>query len=114
MGQWVFTPGARYYTQTAASFYFDPVFNAQGQYDELGTIMRAASLQGSKSADQRLSAYGAVTLSMKVAYAFTPDTVVDAKLETYRQTAALRFGGGSPGLDPFNARFFQLGLTHRF
>ena len=114
-GRWVFTPGVRYYTQTAASFYFDPVFTAQGQYDEFGTIMRAASLQGNKSADQRLAAYGAVTMSMKVAYALTPDTVVDVKLENYRQTAALRLGGaGSPGLDPFNARFVQLGLTHRF
>jgi hypothetical protein len=114
MGKFTVTPGARYYTQTAANFYFDPVFNAQGQYDEVGTIRRAASIVGSKSADQRLAAYGALTLSLKVAYAITPDTVVDAKLETYRQTAALRLGSGSPGLDPFYARFIQLGLTHRF
>ena len=113
-GKYTVTPGVRYYTQTAAHFYFDPVFNAQGQYDEVGTIRRAASIVGSKSADQRLAAYGAVTLSLKVAYAITPDTVVDAKLETYRQTAALRLGSGSPGLDPFYARFIQLGLTHRF
>jgi hypothetical protein len=37
------------------------------------------------------------------------------KLESYRQTAGLRLGGsGSPGLAPFNARFVQVGLTHRF
>lgn len=114
LGKFTLTPGMRYYTQTAASFYFDPVFNAQGQYDETGTIIRAATLAGNKSADQRLAAYGAVTLSMKVAYAIAPDTVIDAKLETYRQSAALRLGSGSPGLAPFYARFFQVGLTHRF
>ena len=87
----------------------------QGQYDQLATILYAASLGGNKSADQRLSAYGAVTASLKVAYAFTPDTVADVKLETYRQSASMRLGGGgSPSLDPFRARFIQLGITHRF
>jgi hypothetical protein len=114
LGQFTLTPGVRYYTQTAAGFYFDPVNNAQGQYDTYGTIMRAAAITGNKSADQRLSAYGAVTLSLKAAYAVTPRTTVDAKVETYRQTAALRLGGGSPGLDPFMARFWQLGVSHRF
>jgi hypothetical protein len=114
VGRWTVTPGARYYTQTAAHFYFDPVLNAQGQYDALGTLLRASGMTGSRSADQRLSSFGAVTLSMKVAYALTPDTLIDAKLERYRQTAALRIGGGSPGLDPFNARFMQVGITHKF
>lgn len=114
-GRWTFTPGARYYTQSAASFYFDPVLDAQGQYDQFGTLIRAAGLQGDKSADQRLAAFGAVTLSMKVSYAFRPDTVADVKFETYRQTAGLHLGAaGSPGLDPFNAQFVQVGLTHRF
>ena len=114
-GQWTFTPGVRYYTQSAASFYMNPVFNAQGQYDEMGTIVRAATLAGNKSMDQRLSAFGAVTLSMKVSYAVNPQTSVDLKVEAYRQTSGMRLGGsGSPGLDPFNARFVQVGLTHRF
>ncbi len=114
-GRWTFTPGVRYYTQSAAGFYLDPVLNAQGQYDEMGTIVRAATQAGSKSVDQRLSAFGAVTPSMKVGYAYTPSTSVDLKLEGYRQTAGLRLGGsGSPGLAPFNARFVQVGLTHRF
>ena len=114
-GKWKITPGVRFYTQSAANFYFDPKLDAQGQYDQLATIRHAASLAGSKSADQRLSAFGAVTASIKVAYAFTPDTVADVKLETYRQSASMRLGGGgSPGLDPFRARFIQVGLTHRF
>lgn len=113
-GRWTFTPGARYYTQSAAHFYLDPVLTA-GQYDMTATILNALKVQGDKSLDQRLAAFGAVTLSMKVSYALTPDAVVDAKFETYRQTAGLRLGGaGSPGLDPFHARFMQVGLTYRF
>jgi hypothetical protein len=114
-GRWTFTPGARFYTQSAANFYFDPVLDAQGQYDSFGTLLRAASLTGDKSADQRLAAFGAITLSMKVSYAITPNTVVDVKYETYRQSAALRLlDSGSPGLDAFHANFMQVGLTHRF
>jgi Protein of unknown function (DUF3570) len=115
VGRWTLTPAARYYTQTAASFYFDPVLTTQGQYDTLATILRAAGLSGNKSADQRLANYGAVTLSMKVAYAITPTTTADVKLDVYRQAASLQLNGvGSPGLDPFKAQFVQLGITHRF
>jgi hypothetical protein len=114
-GRWTLTPGVRYYSQSAANFYFDPVLNAQGQYDAFGTLLRAASLTGNKSADQRLAAFGAVTLSMKASYAFTPSLVADVKYERYRQSAALHLGStGSPGLDPFNANFMQVGLTYRF
>jgi hypothetical protein len=115
IGHWTFTPGMRYYTQSAASFYFDPVLDASGQYNSLGTLIRAATLTGSKSGDQRLAAFGALTLSMKVAYALTPETVVDFKLEELRQAASLRLGGtGSPGLDAMRARFIQVGISHKF
>lgn len=115
-GRWTFTPGVRYYSQSAANFYLDPILDAQGQYDQMAVFARAFKLLGSnQSTDQRLAAFGAVTLSMKVSYAITADTVVDVKYEAYRQTAALHFGGaGSPGLDAFNANFMQVGLTHRF
>lgn len=115
-GRWTLTPGVRYYSQSAADFYLDPLLDAQGQYDQAAVFARAFSLLGSnQSTDQRLAAFGAVTLSMKVSYAVTPDTVVDVKFETYRQTAALHLGGaGSPGLDAFHANFMQVGLTHRF
>lgn len=115
-GAWTVTPGLRYYSQTAANFYQNPILNAQGQYDQVAVITRALKQLGSsQSTDQRLAAFGAVTLSVKLAYAFNPDTSVDLKLETYRQTAGLQLGGaGSPGLDAFRANFAQLGLTHRF
>ncbi len=114
MGQWTFTPAARYYTQSAASFYLNPVLDAQGVYDTGATIASALAVNGATSFDQRLSAFGAVTLSLTLSYAFTPDTLCDLKLETYRQAASLRLGGGSPNLDSFHANFLQLGLTHRF
>lgn len=114
-GRWTFTPGLRYYSQSAANFYFDPVLNAQGQYDAFATLLRATSLSGNKSADQRLAAFGALTLSMKASYAFTPNLVADVKYERYRQSAALHLGGaGSPGLDAFKASFMQVGLSYRF
>ena len=115
-GRWTFTPGARYYSQSAADFYLDPLLDAQGQYDQAAVFTRAFSLLGkNQSTDQRLAAFGAVTLSMKVSYAITPATTVDVKYEAYRQTAGLHLGSaGSPNLDPFNANFVQFGLTHRF
>lgn len=114
-GRWTLTPGLRYYTQSAARFYFDPRLDAQGNPDPTATIWYAAALQGDKSADARLAAYGAVTASLRTAYAFTPDTVGDIKLDWYRQDSAWRLGGGgSPGLDALRARFIQVGITHRF
>ncbi len=118
LGQWTLTPGVRYYSQSAASFYLDPLVDAQGQYDLNAVRARAIALQaaGSKqSTDQRLASFGAITLSMKLSYALTPDTTMDLKYETYRQTAALHGGGaGSPGLAPFSAQFIQVGVSHRF
>ncbi len=115
-GVWTFTPGVRYYSQSAAHFYLDPIQDAQGQYDQLAVLTRAIRQFGNdQSTDQRLAAFGAVTLSLKVSYAFTPDTQADIKFALYRQTAGLRLGGnGSPGLDPFAANFTQIGLSHRF
>lgn len=115
-GVWTVTPGVRYYSQSAANFYLDPILDAQGQYDQLAVLTRAVKLiGGQQSTDQRLAAFGAVTLSIKLSYAWTADTVVDLKFETYRQTAGLHWGGeGSPGLDPFQANFVQIGLSHKF
>ena len=67
------------------------------------------------SADQRLSAFGALTVGLKVAMKVTPNWTADVKFEHYEQRAAWRLGGnGSPGLDPFRANFFQIGLSTRF
>ena len=115
-GPWTITPGLRYYSQSAANFYLDPIVNAQGQYDQVAVLLRAVKQLGSnQSTDQRLAAFGALTVSLKLSYAWTQDTALDLKLETYKQTTAWHWGGqGSPGLDPLKANFVQVGLTHRF
>jgi len=115
MGRLTLTPGVRYYSQSAASFYIDPQFDAQGQYD-LGAVMDVF-FNGDPyhSTDQRLAAFGALTWSLKAAYSITENTVADVKFESYSQKAALHLGGaGSPGLDDFRATFWQVGLTYRF
>ncbi len=114
-GRWSITPGARYYSQSTANFYLDPVLDATGQYDVGATLASGFGVTGPHSFDARLGAFGAATLSGKVSYRVTPDTVVDAKFETYRQAAGLHAGtSGSPNLDTLRANFLQLGLTHRF
>lgn len=113
-GAWTVTPGLRWYTQSAASFYFDPVADVQGRASDLLTRRFFLRLAGEHSADQRLAAFGAVTLSLKLAYAFSGASSVDLKIEHYRQAAHLKPGGGSPLLEPFRARFVQVGWSHKF
>ena len=116
MGRLTLTPGVRYYSQSAASFYLDPILNSQGAYDLDAVVGRALDNWGSnQSTDQRLAAFGALTWSLKAAYAITENTVADVKFESYSQKAALHLGGaGSPNLDDFRATFWQVGLTYRF
>ena len=67
------------------------------------------------SEDQRLSAFGALTLGLKVIKQLGADWSVDFKVERYEQRGAWRVAGsGSPGLAPFRARSYQFGLTHSF
>ena len=115
MGQWTFTPGVRYYTQKAADFFIEPVLDAQGNYDTAASTRKALLTSGFRSGDQRLSGFGAVTLSLKIAYAINANTSVDFKIENYRQSGDWALGGGgTQGLDNLNAQFYQVGITHRF
>jgi Protein of unknown function (DUF3570) len=67
------------------------------------------------SADQRMGAYGAITLSFKVDYAINDKATVDFKIDKYQQKSGYRLGGkGSPYLDPFNALFLQVGYSTKF
>ncbi|HQY09828.1 MAG: DUF3570 domain-containing protein [Burkholderiales bacterium] len=102
------TPLLRYYTQRAASFYFDPSSNpANYPAPDVWTPYY--------SNDQRLSAFGAVTAGVKVDWKITRRWTVDLKLERYQQRSSWRLGGeGSPGLAPFSANWMQLGLSSTF
>ena len=104
------TPLLRYYTQSAARFYVEPVLDNTGQI-----VIPTAAPTGLNSGDQRLSAFGAFTLGLKADYKLTDDWAVDGKVETYEQRSDWRFGGqGSKGLDPFRATFVQFGARYRF
>ena len=97
--EWVVTPSVRLYSQTAANFYIpDPIEpSADAIY---------------YSGDQRLSAFGAVTIGVKLTKRIAKDWLVDAKYEHYDQRANWCVtGGGDSGLAPFSARSIQLGLS---
>jgi hypothetical protein len=97
------TPTVRYLAQSAADFYRDPPFPQGAVAGELYT------------ADTRLSAFGAITLGLRLAKAFPQGVSADVEFNFYRQRGAFRLGGdGSPGLAPFSARWIAFGLTKRF
>lgn len=117
-GEWVkplgggltLTPLIRLYSQSSASFYVD------AKYDAAGFPIFPDLAPGQlNSGDQRLSAFGAVTLGLKAEYKATDLWTLDAKLEAYEQRSNWRIGGtGSTGLDPFRANFVQFGASYKF
>jgi len=113
IGRFTVTPSLRLYTQNAARFYFDPVYDPDvGPPYPPGYFTNPPQYS---SADQRLAAFGAVTFGLDVAMYITADWLVDLKAERYEQRTGWRVGGtGSPGLDPFRATWLQVGLEKRF
>lgn len=106
----VLTPLVRYYTQSSASFYVDSQTDAAG-FPIFPDVVPGQLISG----DQRLSAFGAITLGVKAEVRITPLWTVDGKFEGYEQRSSWRLGGsGSTGLDPFRATFMQLGASRRF
>jgi hypothetical protein len=112
-GRFVVTPSLRYYSQSAASFYFDPIYDPDvGAPYPPGYFTNPPQYS---SADQRLAAFGAATFGLQVAYNLSANWLVSAKGAYYEQRTAWRMGGsGSIGLDPFRATWFQVGLETRF
>jgi hypothetical protein len=108
LGAVVVTPSLRYYTQSAASFYVDPIPGS-----DIPPLPASATTP--YSVDQRLSAFGAYTAGLKVALPIGKSWTVDAKADYYEQRGEWRLGGeGSPGLTPFKAQFYQLGVYYRY
>jgi hypothetical protein len=110
---WTVTPAMRLYTQRAADFYFDPVYDSKlGEPSPPGYVFGSAQ---ASSADQRLSGFGAVTLGVKLARQLNRDWAMDFKVERYEQRGAWRlFGSGSPGLAPMRAVSLQIGVTRQW
>ncbi len=111
--RWTLTPELRLYTQSAASFYFDPVYDPNvGAPYPVGYFTSPPTYS---SADQRLSSFGAVTVALKLAWQASRKWSCDIKLEEYKQRSSWRVGGtGSPGLDPFSATTVQVGASTHF
>jgi hypothetical protein len=112
-GGWTLTPSARIYTQSAAGFYVNPVYDPA-----LGAPFPPGYVFGSSayiSEDQRLSAFGAYTIGLKLEKQLTRDLQVNMKIENYEQRGSWAlFGSGSPGLEPFYARIIQVGLLQHW
>jgi hypothetical protein len=97
------TPSLRYYMQSAADFYRDPPF---GEGFTFGSPY---------TADTRLSAFGALTPALRIDKAFADGWSFDLTFAFYRQRSAWRLGGGgSPGLEPFSARWIEAGVAKTF
>ncbi len=117
--QWQVTPSLRYYSQTAANSYYDPVANDPwADADTVGApisvIYPIYAAGGVASMDQRLSAFGALTYGLKISNQFAENWVADIKFEHYEQKGSWALGTGSKGLDSFGARSLQLGIRHSF
>jgi len=116
---WQLSPVLRYYTQTRADFYFDPVAN--DPYADADTVGAPISVVYNRyldgvpaSMDQRLSAFGALTYGIKLQKTFAKTWTVDAKFEQYDQKGIWALGPGSPGLADFYARSLLFGISHSF
>lgn len=112
-GGWIVTPSLRLYTQRAAAFYYDPVYDSV-----LGAPFPPGYVFGAGrtfSADPRLAGFGALTGGLQVSKQVARDWTVELKMAAYQQRASWRlFGDGSPGLAPLRARSLQLGLTRQW
>jgi hypothetical protein len=102
------TPALRYTTQSAAYFYVDPLPGSP-------VPPLVSPRPPYYSVDHRLSAFGAITVGLKLALPLGRAWLLDAKVDVYEQRGQWRIGGeGSPGLAPFRAQFYQVGATYRF
>jgi len=98
------TPGLRYYTQSAADFYFNPPW-PRG-YGGEGSLY---------SADTRLAAFGAITAGVIVGKSLWDGWNVSLRADFYRQDPDWRMvGSGSPGIQTFSARWFEVNFSKAF
>ncbi len=107
-GEASFTPELRWYTQSAANFYV-PVNTASASYPT------PADTTGYTTLDQRLSAFGAVTVGGKLAWPMSRDWSMNVKLDYYQQSSGMRLlDKGSSGIDKLSAVIWQLGAKYTF
>jgi hypothetical protein len=65
------------------------------------------------SFDQRLSAFGALTLGLQLDWTLNPKNQINLRLDSYRQRGAWSaMQSGTQGIADFNAHFVQVGWSH--
>ena len=109
---WTVAPLLRLYSQTEADFYV-----AAGAAERANLTAPTPPPVNALyySEDQRLSAFGAVTLGLKVSKQLNADWLADVKIEGYEQRSQWALSGkGDPGLATFTARSIQVGLSRLF
>lgn len=107
---WTVAPLIRIYSQTAASFYYDPVTppdpTIPDNFEPGKTLL---------SEDQRLAAFGGHSIGLKLSKWLNRNFLVDLKYEHYKQKSDWCFNSdGSPGISPFTANIAQIGLSYFF
>lgn len=106
---WTLAPLLRLYTQSESDFYFTV---AEEKFD--GETPKPPTTGSYYTEDQRLSAFGALTVGLKVSKQLNPDWLVDLKFEKYEQRDEWSLSGScDPGLATFNARSIQVGLSRK-
>ena len=101
------TPSLRYYSQSAARFYYDPVADVAVYPGPVGDPRTARRTRACPpSARSRSGLKAELQLGR---------WTTDLKVEQYEQRSQWRLGGqGSPGIDPFHATTLQLGVATNF
>jgi hypothetical protein len=106
---WKVTPSVRFYSQSAAHFYYDPVYDPR--FRAPFPVGYNFASKAPISSDHRLSAFGAWTVGVKLEKQISSMWSADFKWEVYQQRGSWRLlGTGSPGLDRFAAQTLQFGV----
>jgi len=98
---WMFTPMARYYTQTAASFYTPYLVTEQGPYRTTASGARVpfdlARLPPYYSSDYRLSAFGTLGGGFTLNKTFAKGVTASLGYTWFEHAGNLKWGGGGEG-----------------
>jgi hypothetical protein len=106
---WTVMPLLRLYSQNEADFYIA----TNSPAETAPTPVPAGQVFSSE--DERMSAFGALTLGIKVAKKLTDDISFDIKYENYLQRSDWALSGKKDsGLAEFNAHSIQVGVTCLF
>ena len=107
---WTITPDVRLYSQSAASFYYNAVYDPNiGPPYPLGYVVGNFITE-----DPRLSAFGALTWGLKVEKIIAKDFKLSLKVDNYEQRSNWALGTGSPNLATFYSRAIEIGLSKQW